>query len=66
MITYARDPMLRQVLAHLQPLLAARSDTEFILIDNNPDDLDRSVWLADLGVVRYVKLGENRGVAGAQ
>jgi GT2 family glycosyltransferase len=63
MITYARDPMLREVLAHLRPLLSGRADTELILIDNNPDALDRSAWLADLGVVRYVKLGENRGVA---
>jgi GT2 family glycosyltransferase len=63
MITFARDTMLRQVLAHLRPLLAGRADTEFILVDNNPDDFDRSPWLAGLGVVRYVKLGENRGVA---
>lgn len=63
MITFARDHMLRRVLAHLQPLLAARGDTEFILVDNNPDAIDRSSWLAGLGVVRYVKLGEKRGVA---
>src|SRR5271170_600976 len=63
MITFARDHMLRQVLAHLRPLLSGRADTEFILVDNNPDGLDRSSWLTGLGVVRYVKLGENRGVA---
>lgn len=62
MITYARDARLRQVLAHLAPTLAARDDTEFILVDNNPDALDRSPWLAGLGVARYVKLSANRGV----
>src|SRR5260370_21790160 len=63
MITYARDTMLREVLAHLRPLLAGRADTEFILIDNNPDALDRSVSLTWLAVVRYVNLRENRRVA---
>jgi len=63
MITYARDARLRQVLAHLRPLLAGRDDTEFILVDNNPDAIDRSSWLAGLGTVVYVKLGANRGVA---
>jgi len=33
MITFARDDMLRRVLAHLRPLSAGRADTEFILID---------------------------------
>src|SRR5271155_2580177 len=63
MITFARDHRLREVLAHLRPVLAGRADTEFILVDNNPDGLDRSVWLTGLGVGRYIKLGENRGVA---
>ena len=65
-ITYARDTMLRRLIAHLEPALAPRDDVEFILVDNNPDAIDRSGWLAGLGpglgAVRYLKLGENRGV----
>lgn len=63
MITYARDDMLRRVLAHLRPILAARRDAEFILVDNNPDQLDRAPWLEGMGPVQYVKLGANRGVS---
>jgi len=61
-ITYARDAMLRRLIAHLGPILGARDDVEFILVDNNPDAVDRSAWLTGLGAVRYLKLGENRGV----
>jgi len=61
-ITYARDAMLRRLVEHLRPALAARDDAEFILVDNNPDAIDRSTWLTGLGTVRYLKLGENRGV----
>ncbi len=61
-ITYARDAMLRGLIAHLGPALAARGDTELILVDNNPDTVDRSAWLAGVGAWRYLKLGENRGV----
>jgi GT2 family glycosyltransferase len=63
MITYARDDMLQRVLAHLRPILVARDDAEFILVDNNPDGLDRTPWLAGMGAVQYVKLGVNRGVS---
>jgi GT2 family glycosyltransferase len=62
-ITYARDAMLRRLIAHLAPVLDARRDVEFILVDNNPDALDRAAWLAPLGPrARCLKLGENRGV----
>ena len=61
-ITYARDAMLCRLITHLRPILGARDDVEFILVDNNPDAIDRSEWLAGLGATRYLKLGENRGV----
>ncbi|MBI3515535.1 MAG: glycosyltransferase [Proteobacteria bacterium] len=61
-ITFARDAMLRRLIAHLGPVLKERRDVEFILVDNNPDALDRSAWLVGLGTARYVKLGANHGV----
>lgn len=61
-ITYARDAMLRQVLSHLEPILAGRGDVELILVDNNPDEIDRGAWLVGLGDAKAIKLGENRGV----
>ncbi len=40
-----------------------RQDIEFILVDNNPDTIDRSTLLAPFTRWKYLKLGYNKGVS---
>ena len=62
MVTYARDHIAPDAVAQVAKAAGARRDVEFILVDNNPDDVDRSAWLAAFERWTYVKLGANKGV----
>jgi GT2 family glycosyltransferase len=58
-----RDRILRQSIDQIASVIGGRSDVEYILIDNNPDGVDRSSMIARLPRSQYVKLGFNKGVA---
>ena len=62
MVTYARDHLAPQAVAQVAKASGGRRDVEFILVDNNPDTVDRSTWLALFERWSYVKLGLNKGV----
>jgi GT2 family glycosyltransferase len=63
MVTYARDEMAAAVIRQVAVAANSRQDIEFILIDNNPDTIDRNKLLAPFARWKYVKLGYNKGVA---
>ena len=64
MVTFARDHLVPQTIAQAAKVAGARLDeVEFILVDNNVDDVDRSSFLAPFSRWRYVKLGFNKGVS---
>ena len=62
-LTYARDPVLRETLARLALKVGRRRDLEVVLVDNNPDSENRSTFLADFPFWQLVKTGENKGVS---
>ncbi|MDR3486876.1 MAG: glycosyltransferase [Bradyrhizobium sp.] len=62
-VTYKRDSILQQSIDQIAAVIGDRRDVEYILVDNNPDDTDRSSMIASLAQRRYVKLGFNKGVA---
>jgi len=62
MITFARDHIAPKAVNQVAIAADLRRDIEFILVDNNPDDIDRSDWLKPFGRWTYVKLGKNKGV----
>jgi GT2 family glycosyltransferase len=63
MVTFARDHLAPQTIAQVGAIADGRDDVEFILVDNNPDQTDRSSFLAPLARWQYVKLGYNKGVS---
>jgi GT2 family glycosyltransferase len=64
MVTFARDHLVPQTIAQAAKVAQARLDeVEFILVDNNVDDVDRSSFLSPFSRWRYVKLGFNKGVS---
>lgn len=63
MITFARDLVARAAIGHVRAAVGTREDIEFILVDNNPDAVDRSVFLADFAQARCLKLHRNKGVS---
>src|SRR5262245_23662844 len=63
MITYARDTIAAAAIQHAAAAAHGRQDIEFILVDNNPDAIDRSTLLAPFTRWQYVKLGYNKGVS---
>lgn len=62
-ITFARDAMLARTIARIAAMVGARDDVEFVLVDNNPDALDRSAMIAGLPRATCIKIGANKGVS---
>ena len=64
MVTYARDHLVPQTIAQAAKVAASRlAEVEFVLVDNNPDEVDRSSFLAPFSRWQYVKIGFNKGVS---
>jgi GT2 family glycosyltransferase len=63
MVTYARDHLAPEAVAQVAVAADGRDDVEFILVDNNVDETDRSSWMKDFAHWKYVKLGFNKGVS---
>ena len=63
MITYARDAIAAAAIEYVTVAANGRQDIEFILVDNNPDTIDRGTLLAPFARWKYVKLGFNKGVS---
>jgi GT2 family glycosyltransferase len=62
-VTYKRDAILRQSIDQIAAVIDRRSDVEYVLVDNNSDNVDRSFMIDALARRQYVKLGFNKGVA---
>ena len=62
-LTFARDLSIEATLASLQAAIGGREDVEVILVDNNPDTLDRAPLIARFARPVVVKTGQNRGVS---
>jgi GT2 family glycosyltransferase len=62
-LTYARDDTLKATLADLKSKRSDWSAVEIVLVDNNPDALDRTDLLAGFPFRRLIKTGVNRGVS---
>jgi GT2 family glycosyltransferase len=63
-LTYARDLVLPEVLASLSAIVGRRDDCEVILVDNNADEVDRSVHLASFACASWLRMASNVGVIG--
>jgi GT2 family glycosyltransferase len=64
MVTYARDHLAPETIAQAAKVAASRlEEVEFILVDNNVDETDRSAFLTPFKRWQYVKLGYNKGVS---
>ena len=63
MVTFARDHIAERAVAQVLSVADGRSDIEFVLVDNNPDEIDRSPWLSGFPRWAYVKIGRNKGVS---
>jgi GT2 family glycosyltransferase len=61
-LTYARDDILAQVLDRLWLYVGNRSDTELIVVDNNPPSDARAALLARFPAARLIGAGFNKGV----
>ena len=62
-LTFARDSSIEPTLASLHAAIGPRDDVEVILVDNNPDAVDRAPMVARFSRPKVVKTGENRGVS---
>jgi len=62
-VTFARDHIVTHTAAHIRQLIGDRRDIEFILVDNNPDEIARTPMLEGFARATYVKVGSNKGVA---
>jgi GT2 family glycosyltransferase len=62
-VTYKRDRILSRSIDQVAAVIGDRSDVEYVLVDNNPDDVDRTSMLSSLPCSKYVKLSFNKGVA---
>ena len=63
MVTFARDHLAPQTIAKVAEVAGNRTDIEFILVDNNPDEINRSAMLEPFFHSQYVKIGRNKGVS---
>lgn len=61
-LTYAREPILAEVIERLAQHLAGRADYELIVIDNNVERIDRTVQLAPFAHAVHLWDGVNKGV----
>jgi GT2 family glycosyltransferase len=62
-LTYARDDTLKATLAHLKAKRADWDAIEIVLVDNNPDALDRTEILSGFPIGQVIKTGANKGVS---
>jgi GT2 family glycosyltransferase len=62
-VTYARDHGVNATIGRIKELIGTRQDIEFVLVDNNPDMVDRSWMLDGFANPVSVKIGKNKGVA---
>lgn len=66
-ITYRRDEAVIENLDSLHWLESCGFSVEIVVVDNNEDELcRREIFDRSVRAVNYVKLGENRGVAGGR
>jgi len=63
MVTFARDEIASAAIQHAATAADGRKDVEFVLVDNNPDTIDRVALLAPFARWTYLKLGYNKGVS---
>jgi GT2 family glycosyltransferase len=63
MVTFSRDHLAPKTIAQAAEAAGGRTDVEFILVDNNPDAVDRSSFLGPFSRWQYVKLSRNKGVS---
>lgn len=63
MVTFARDAIAARAVAQAAEAVGGRDDVEFILVDNNPDAIDRSGLCAPFARSRVIKIGFNKGVS---
>ena len=61
-LTFAREPVLAELLDQLAGHLVGRGDYELILIDNNVERIDRTTALERFHAVRTLWDGANKGV----
>ena len=62
-LTYCRDDMVPSVISQAALVAAGRQDIECILVDNNPDDVDRLQFLEPFDCACWVRVGQNEGVS---
>jgi GT2 family glycosyltransferase len=62
MVTFARDRILKRAIDRIAVVIGDRRDVEFILVDNNPDTIERTTFIEGFELKKYVKIGENIGV----
>jgi GT2 family glycosyltransferase len=63
MVTYARDTMAEAAIEKVALVAGGRQDVEFILVDNNPDSIDRTTLVGPFARWTYIKVGYNKGVS---
>jgi GT2 family glycosyltransferase len=61
-LTYFRDAILAEVLERLWQHIGTRTDTELILVDNNPPSAERAELLTRFADARLIGEGFNKGV----
>lgn len=61
-LTYAREAILAEVLDRLSGVVAGCRDCELILVDNNPERIDRTAMLAPFHAATVLWDGVNKGV----
>lgn len=66
-LTYRRDDVLAEMFQHLSSTITKNIDNcEVILVDNNQDSFDRSIYLKNFNHSQYIKTDKNKGVAGGR
>ncbi len=63
-MTYARDFLIAEVLGYLRTKDGGRTDYEILLVDNNPEPVNRNELLAQFPSATSFQDGINKGVVG--
>ena len=63
MVTFARDAIVAHTASHVRQLINDRRDIEFILVDNNPDEIVRTAITDGFTRASCLKIGANKGVS---
>lgn len=61
-LTYKRDDVVVKIIEDIKSHLSGRSDFEVILVDNNPDDVDRRHLIEWAPAATWLRMGVNHGV----